>query len=70
MKLNATQGTNGQLRVNGALSDGGALPVGNLSGMLQGGDSFKLFAAASVSGRFSILAASPGPGLDRNCSAA
>jgi len=63
LKLNKLSGTNDQLRVGGGLSYGGTLTVTNLAGSLQGGDTFKLFRSAGVSGNFATLAGSPGAGL-------
>ena len=62
-ELNKTLGTNDQLRVSGALAYAGTLSVTNLAGSLSGGDAFKLFSAASVSGNFTTLAGAPGAGL-------
>ncbi len=64
MELNPALGTNDQLRVGGALAYAGTLYLANLSGTLAGGDSFKLFDAASSSGNFSAISGSPGAGLD------
>jgi fibronectin-binding autotransporter adhesin len=63
-ELNKISGTNDQLRVSGALNYGGTLFVTNLSGTLAGSDRFQLFSAANFSGNFSVLAGSPGAGLD------
>jgi autotransporter-associated beta strand protein len=64
MELNPALGTNDQLRVGGALAYAGTLHLTNLSGNLAGGDTFKLFDAASSSGNFSAISGSPGAGLD------
>jgi autotransporter-associated beta strand protein len=64
MELNATLGTNDQLRVGGALAYAGTLHLTNLSDNLVGGETFKLFDAASSSGNFSAISGSPGTGLD------
>lgn len=63
MEISRSPLTNDQLRVTGTLNYNGTLSVVNLSGALAGGDSFKLFSAASSSGNFSTLAGSPGTGL-------
>jgi autotransporter-associated beta strand protein len=63
-ELNKISGTNDQLRVSGALNYGGTLFVTNLSGTLAGSDRFQLFSAVNFSGNFSVLAGSPGAGLD------
>ena len=62
-ELNKTLGTNDQLRVSGALAYAGTLSITNLSGALAGGNTFKLFSAASASGNFTTLAGAPGAGL-------
>jgi autotransporter-associated beta strand protein len=64
MELNSSLGTNDQLRVGGALAYAGTLHLTNLSGNLAGGETFKLFDAASSSGNFSAVNGSPGAGLD------
>ncbi len=64
MELNSSLGTNDQLVVSGALAYAGTLHLTNLSGNLAGGDTFKLFDAASSSGNFSAISGSPGAGLD------
>jgi autotransporter-associated beta strand protein len=64
MELNPVLGTNDQLLVGGALAYGGTLHLANISGNLAGGNSFKLFDAASSSGNFSGISGSPGAGLD------
>lgn len=64
MELNPALGTNDLLIVGGALAYAGTLHLTNLSGNLAGGDTFKLFNAASSSGNFSTISGSPGAGLD------
>ena len=64
IELNKALGTNDQLRVVGPLTCAGTLAVTNLAGSLAGGDSFQLFSATSSAGNFSLLAGSPGAGLD------
>lgn len=63
-KLNKSSLTNDVLRVLGTLNYSGTLAVTNLSGSLAGGDTFRLFSAASYTGNFSSIAGSPGAGLD------
>ena len=63
LKLNKTAGTNDNLLVSGLATYGGTLALTNLGGTLAGGDTFKLFSAATVAGNFSAVAGSPGTGL-------
>jgi autotransporter-associated beta strand protein len=63
IELNRTLNTNDQLCVGGTLNYGGTLVVTNRSGLLAGGDAFKLFSATAFAGNFASLLGSPGPGL-------
>ncbi len=62
-ELDKTNGVFDQLRVVGPLAFGGTLQITNISTPLTGGESYKLFSAASYSGNFSAITGSPGPGV-------
>jgi hypothetical protein len=56
--------TNGQLRVDGVFTRGGALVVTSLGGVLEAGDNFRLFITPYATGSFaSVSLPPPGPGL-------
>ncbi len=61
MDLNKTLATNDLIRGLTEVTYGGSLSLANLSGVLAGGDSFKLFDAATYTGSFTnIIPSSPG----------
>jgi T5SS/PEP-CTERM-associated repeat protein len=67
MKLDATSGTADSLTGMASVTFGGTLQLGNLTGSLAAGNSFKLFTATNYFGAFANLSpASPGPGLSWN----
>jgi fibronectin-binding autotransporter adhesin len=68
MKISKSANTNDILRTSGSISYSGTLVVSNSAGAaLVGGESYKLFSAASYSGGFStIIPATPGSGLTWN----
>jgi autotransporter-associated beta strand protein len=68
IKFSKTANTNDVLRTTGAISYGGTLVVSNSSsGALVGGETYKIFSAASYNGVFSaIIPATPGAGLTWN----
>jgi rhamnogalacturonan endolyase len=55
MKVQHTPMTNSSVNVSGLLTLGGTLNVTNLGGAFAGGDTFKLFNAASYTGSFTTL---------------
>ncbi|HXF11102.1 MAG TPA: autotransporter-associated beta strand repeat-containing protein, partial [Desulfuromonadaceae bacterium] len=64
LKLNAGSLTNDLLNVSGNLTIGGTLSLTNLTGSLAGGQSFKLFNAATYTTNYTaIVPATPGPNL-------
>jgi len=67
MKISKTANTNDILRTSGSISYSGTLVVSNILGTLVGGESYKLFSAASYSGGFgTIIPAIPGAGMTWN----
>jgi hypothetical protein len=52
MEVSKTANTNDQLRATGSITYGGTLTITNLAGTFVGGESYKLFNAASYSGTF------------------
>jgi autotransporter-associated beta strand protein len=70
MKVSKTANTNDVLRTSGSISYSGTLVVSNsASSPLVGGETYKLFNAASYSGVFSaIIPATPGAGMTWNTS--
>jgi hypothetical protein len=68
MKFTKSANTNDVLRTSGSIAYAGTLVVSNSSGTsVAGGESYKLFSAASYSGGFTtIIPATPGAGLTWN----
>ncbi len=67
MDLDKTTATNDVLKAGGSIAYGGTLAVTNVSGTLNGSETFKLFSAASYNGAFSaITPAIPATGLAWN----
>jgi autotransporter-associated beta strand protein len=56
MKLNRSALTNDVLQTGAGMTYGGTLTLSNISGVLQAGNNFKLFAATNYAGGFSNLA--------------
>jgi hypothetical protein len=52
MEISKTANTNDQLRTLGSIAFGGTLTVTNVAGTFTGGETYKLFNAASYSGTF------------------
>jgi autotransporter-associated beta strand protein len=61
--INKTASTHSLVNVSGAITYNGTLTATNISGTPVVGDQFTVFSAGSVSGNFTTIAGTPGPGL-------
>ena len=55
IKVSKTANTNDLLRTSGAINYNGTLVVSNIAGALVGGESYRIFSAASYNGGFSTI---------------